>query len=171
MLKRILSVIAASAMVASAALAQSGTTISGRVTNEAGAPLPGASVFIPSLNVGTQTNDNGRYSFTVAGNRAAGQTVALTARVIGFSAKSVQVTLTNGSNITENFTLASNPLRLGEVVVTGAGTSTTREKLGVTINTVDSASITRAAAPQNIVSALSANLQVGCDFSPMAARV
>ncbi|MEO8945439.1 MAG: SusC/RagA family TonB-linked outer membrane protein [Gemmatimonadaceae bacterium] len=154
MLKRILSVIAASAMVASAALAQSGTTISGRVTNEAGAPLPGASVFIPSLNVGTQTNDNGRYSFVVAGNRAAGQTVGLTARIIGFTAKSVQITLTSGRDVTENFALISNPLRLGEVVVTGAGTSTTREKLGVTINTIDSASITRAAAPQNIVSAL-----------------
>ena len=156
MLKRILSVISASAMVASAALAQSGTTVSGRVTNEAGAPLPSASVFIPSLNVGSQTNDAGRYSFVVAGNRAAGQTVALTARVIGFTAKSVQITLTNGRDITENFVLTSNPLRLGEVVVTGAGTSTTREKLGVTINTVDSSAITLAAAPQNVVSALSA---------------
>ena len=154
MLKRILSVIGASAMVASVVAAQSGTTVSGRVTNEAGAPIAGANVFIPSLNVGAQTADNGRYSFVVVGNRAAGQTVALTARVIGFTAKSVQITLISGRDITENFTLASNPLRLGEVVVTGAGTSTTREKLGVTINTVDSASIRRAASPQNVVSSL-----------------
>ncbi len=154
MLKRILSVIGASAMVASAALAQSGTTISGRVTNDAGAPVAGASVFIPSLNVGAQTNDAGRYSFVVPATRAAGQTVLLTARVIGFTAKSFQVTLASGRDITQDFTLSSNPLRLGEVVITGAGTSTTREKLGVTINSVDSASITRAAAPQNIVSAL-----------------
>jgi len=156
MLKRILSVIGASAMVASAALAQSGTTVSGRVTNTAGAPLAGASVFIPSLNVGTQTNDAGRYTFVVAGNRAAGQTVALTVRVIGYTAESTQITLTNGRDITENFTLTSNPLRLGEVVVTGAGTETTREKLGVTINTVDSSAIRRAANPQNLVSGLAA---------------
>jgi TonB-linked SusC/RagA family outer membrane protein len=156
MLKRILSVIAGTAMVASAALAQSGTTVSGRVTNDAGAPVAGANVLIPSLNIGTQTNDAGRYSFVVTGSRAAGQTVALTARVIGFLAKSVQITLTSGRDIVQNFTLSSNPLRLGEVVVTGAGTSTTREKLGVTINTVDSATLRRAAAPQNVVSGLAA---------------
>jgi TonB-linked SusC/RagA family outer membrane protein len=155
MFKRILSVIGASAMVASVALAQ-GTTISGRVTNEAGAPLAGASVFIPSLNLGSQTNDAGRYTFVVAGARAAGQTVALTARVIGFTSKSVQITLTNGQNITENFVLVANPLRLGEVVVTGAGTSTTRERLTSTINSVDSASLHRVAQPQNVVSALAA---------------
>src|SRR6185437_10613101 len=155
MFKRILSVIGASAMVASVALAH-GTTISGRVTNEAGAPLAGASVFIPTLNLGSQTNDAGRYTFVVAGARAAGQTVALTARVIGFTSKSVQITLTNGQNITENFTLVSNPLRLGEVVVTGAGTSTTRERLTSTINSVDSASLHRVAQPQNVVSALAA---------------
>lgn len=156
MLKRILSVICASSMIASVVAAQSGTTVSGRVTNDAGAPVAGANVFIPSLNVGTQTNDAGRYSFVVTGNRATGQTVTLTARVIGFTAKSISITLKSGSDITENFTLSSNPLRLGEVVVTGAGTSTTREKLGVTINTVDSGTIRRAAAPQNIVSALAA---------------
>lgn len=155
MFKRILSVIGASAMVASVALAQ-GTTVSGRVTNEAGAPLAGASVFIPSLNLGSQTNDAGRYTFVVAGARAAGQTVTLTARVIGFTSKSVQITLTNGQNLTEDFTLVSNPLRLGEVVVTGAGTSTTRERLTSTINSVDSASLHRVAQPQNVVSALAA---------------
>ena len=154
MLKRILSVICASAMVASPAFAQSGTTVSGRVTNDAGAPVAGANVLIPSMNIGTQTNDAGRYSFVVTGTRAAGQTVMLTARVIGYSAKSVSIRLVNGTDIVENFVLTSNPLRLGEVVVTGAGTSTTREKLGVTINTVDSSSIRRASTPQNVVSSL-----------------
>jgi TonB-linked SusC/RagA family outer membrane protein len=43
---------------------------------------------------------------------------------------------------------------LGEVVITGAGTSTTREKLATTINTVDSSVIKRATQPQNVVSAL-----------------
>lgn len=154
MWKRILSVIGACSMVASVAYAQGGTTVVGRVTSDAGAALAGVSVFIPSLNVGTQTSDNGQYSFSVSASRAAGQTVALTARVIGFSAKTVQITLSPGQTVTENFVLTSNPLRLGEVVVTGAGTTTTREKLGVTINTVDSASIKRAGAPQNVVSAL-----------------
>lgn len=143
------------ATVASVASAQSGATISGRVTNEQGAPLPGANVFLIGLNIGSQTNDAGRYTFVVTGTRAAGQTATLTARVIGYSAKSVPVTLTAGSTINQDFSLTVNALRLGEVVVTGAGTSTTRERIASTINSVDSSAIRRASTPQNVVSALS----------------
>lgn len=133
-----------------------GVTISGRVTNGAGAPLPGASVFLQGLSIGSQTNDQGNYTFVVAPARANGQSATLTARVIGYAAKSITVTLTRGANITQDFALAANPLRLGEVVVTGAGTSTTREKLTATINTVDSTALRRVAQPQNVVSALAA---------------
>jgi len=133
-----------------------GVTISGRVTTEQGAPLPGASVFLQGLSIGSQTNDQGNYTFVVAAARATGQTATLTARVIGYAAKSASVTLAAGSSITQDFTLAANPLRLGEVVVTGAGTSTTRERLTTTINTVDSTSLKRAVQPQNLVSALAA---------------
>jgi TonB-linked SusC/RagA family outer membrane protein len=58
--------------------------------------------------------------------------------------------------------LVANPLQLGEVVITGAGTTTTREKLGTVINTVDSATIARSNEP-NIVNALAAkapNVQI-----------
>jgi len=156
LLSRYIAVTAALVTSASVAAAQGGTTISGRVTNDAGAPLPGASVFLQGLSIGSQTNDQGSYTFVVAPARATGQTATLTARVIGYAAKSVTVTLARGANITQDFVLAANPLRLGEVVVTGAGTSTTREKLTATINTVDSAAITRVAQPQNVVSALAA---------------
>ena len=156
LLSRIIAVTAALVTTASVAAAQGGTTISGRVTNDAGAPLPGASVFLQGLSIGSQTNDQGNYTFVVAAARATGQTATLTARVIGYAAKSASVTLTAGSSITQDFTLAANPLRLGEVVVTGAGTSTTRERLTTTINTVDSTSLKRAVQPQNLVSALAA---------------
>ncbi len=151
------------AIAASIAAAQAGTAISGRITSEQGAPLPGASVFLVNLNIGTQTNDAGRYTFLVSGARANGQTATLTARVIGYTAKSVSVVLTAGTTITQDFTLATNALRLGEVVVTGAGTSTTRERLTTTINTVDSSALRRVVQPQNVVSALAAqapNVQV-----------
>jgi len=108
------------------------------------------------MNIGTQTNDDGSYTFVVPASRATGATVPLTARVIGYTARSVPITLTPGSTITQDFTLTVNPFHLGEVVVTGAGMSTTREKLGVTINSVDSSMIRRAAEPQNLVTALAA---------------
>ncbi|MBX6330464.1 MAG: SusC/RagA family TonB-linked outer membrane protein [Gemmatimonadaceae bacterium] len=137
---------------AAAAAAQESATISGRVVSDAGAPLASASVFVEGLSQGTLTRDDGRYSFVIPGARVNGQTVTITARLIGFKAQSVQMTLTPGAH-TQDFTLAANPLRLGEVVVTGAGTMSTREKLGNVINTVDSAAIARS-NETNVVNAI-----------------
>ncbi|HEY0529712.1 MAG TPA: SusC/RagA family TonB-linked outer membrane protein [Gemmatimonadaceae bacterium] len=147
------------ALVAAAALplrAQSGTTITGRVTNASGIPLPSATVTIPSLGLGANTNAEGNYTIVVPASRANGQNATILARVIGYSATSTPVILTAGSSVTQNFALTVNPLRLDEVVVTGAGTSTSRERLTTTINTVDSSAIKRASSPQNLVTALAA---------------
>jgi TonB-linked SusC/RagA family outer membrane protein len=139
---------------ASGAIAQAGTTITGTVTNEQGVPLPAATVLIQGTTIGAHTDDAGRYTIVVPSARANGQTVTLVARVIGYAARTGPVTLTAGGNVSQNFALVVNPLNLDVVVVTGAGTSTTRERLTTTINTVDSSAITRAANPQNVVSAL-----------------
>ncbi|HWJ23933.1 MAG TPA: SusC/RagA family TonB-linked outer membrane protein [Gemmatimonadaceae bacterium] len=134
--------------------AQAQVTIAGRVTAEGGVPIPAASVFLEGMQIGAQTNDDGRYTFVVAAARATGQTATLSVRVIGYRPASQPVTLTSGTPITRDFTLATNPLRLGEVVVTGAGTTSTRERLGSVINSVDSSLLKRSAEPQNVVSAL-----------------
>ncbi|MDQ6769794.1 MAG: SusC/RagA family TonB-linked outer membrane protein [Gemmatimonadota bacterium] len=136
--------------------AQSGTTITGRVTNESGVPLPSATVTIPALGIRVVANAEGNYTLVVPASRANGQSTAVLARVIGYTAASSPVVLTAGSSVTQNFALAVNPLRLDEVVVTGAGTSTSRERLTTTINSVDSTAIRRASSPQNLVSALAA---------------
>jgi TonB-linked SusC/RagA family outer membrane protein len=141
---------------ASTLSAQSGTTISGTVTNEQGVPLPGATVLIQGTTNGAHTDDAGRYVIVVPANRANGQSAILVARVIGYSARQVPIVLAAGSNISQSFALVVNPLNLDAVLVTGAGTSTTRERLTTTINTVDSSALTRAANPQNVVSALAA---------------
>ncbi|HEY0971914.1 MAG TPA: SusC/RagA family TonB-linked outer membrane protein [Gemmatimonadales bacterium] len=135
--------------------AQEAATITGRVTSTTGAPVPAASVFIQDLGVGAQTTAAGTYSFTVPAARVQGQAATLTARAVGYTQATAQITL-RGGTITQDFALAANPLRLGEIVVTGAGTQTTRERLGNVINSVDSSLIQRAAEPQNVVSALTA---------------
>jgi TonB-linked SusC/RagA family outer membrane protein len=132
--------------------AQEGTTISGRVTGEQGRPISRASVFIEGMQIGTVTDANGQYSFTVPAARVTGQTVAISARIIGYAARHVRVALTPGS-ITQNFTLELNPLNLGEVVVTGSGTTSTVEKMGSVRNNVDSTLIRRS-NETNIVNAL-----------------
>ena len=157
MSRQILSVAAAAVLVAAAAVplcAQDPATVTGTVTNEAGAPIPAVQVYIQPLNIGAVTRDDGRYTLVVPGARATGQTVPLTARQVGFRAATAQVTLTAGQTITQDFRLAAAPVTLSAVVVTGAGTTSTRERLGSTINSVDSTLLQRAVEPQNVVSAL-----------------
>jgi outer membrane receptor protein involved in Fe transport len=132
--------------------AQQETRITGRVTNEAQTPVVGASVSVAGLRTGALSGPDGRYNFTIPAALVHGQVVALTARLIGFSAQTRQVALRSGTQ-TEDFMLVANALRLNEVVVTGAGTVTTREKLGNVINSVDSTLITRS-NESNVVSAL-----------------
>ncbi|MEA2764150.1 MAG: hypothetical protein QOK07_554, partial [Gemmatimonadaceae bacterium] len=117
MRKFISSVISMIALTVSTAFAQDVARVSGRVVSDAGAPLVGASVFIPGMGLGTTTGEDGTYAFVIPAGRATGQTVTLTARTLGYTASSAQITLTPGANITQNFTLAVNPLHLGEVVV------------------------------------------------------
>ncbi len=134
------------------ARAQQATTISGRVATESGAPLANASVFLQGMGVGTITDANGRYSFTVPAARVQGQTVNLTARFLGRTATSVPITLT-ASSVTHDFALTVNPFQIGEVVVTGAGTTSQVEKLGNVRNNVDSSQIARS-NETNIVNAI-----------------
>src|SRR2546430_15117387 len=78
----------------------------------------------------------------------------MAARRLGYKSQSAQVTLTAGG-VTHDFVLAANPLQLGEVVVTGAGTSTSAEKLGNVRNNVSSDLIQRA-GEANVVQSLAA---------------
>jgi TonB-linked SusC/RagA family outer membrane protein len=137
-----------------AAAQQQVATISGRVASEAGVGLSNATVYIESMGLGAQTNDEGRYSLVVPAARVNGQTVTIGARIIGYRSSTASIVITPGA-ITKDFVLATNPMRLGEVIVTGAGTSTTTEKLGNTINSVKAQDIVKSNEP-NIVNALAA---------------
>src|SRR5690348_15032581 len=97
---------AALALAPAIALAQQPTTITGRVTTEAGTPLQGASVTIPALSLGTYSNQDGRYTFTVPATRSTGQLVRVTARRIGYQAQAVNLTLSGGT-LTQDFTLVA----------------------------------------------------------------
>jgi TonB-linked SusC/RagA family outer membrane protein len=138
----------------SSATAQSGATISGRVLSESGSPIASATVAITSLGVGAQTDANGRYSFAVPAGRVAGQSAQLVARSLGFKPSTTTITLTPGPQ-SHNFALAANPLRLGEVVVTGSGTTAVRERLGTASSTVQAVDVGKS-GERNLSSALAA---------------
>jgi TonB-linked SusC/RagA family outer membrane protein len=128
--------------------------ISGVVTAAVGAPLAGATVAIVSLRLGTVTKDDGHYSFIVPASVATGQTVALSARSIGFKEQSVSVVLNAGPQ-TQNFSLESAPLKLDEVVVTGEGTTASARQLGTSRAGITDSSIAKSNEP-NIATALAA---------------
>src|SRR3982074_3485845 len=127
------------------ALAQA-ATVTGRITAADRGPVSDVAVTIPQLGVGAVTREDGRYVITIPGARVTGQLVALTARRIGYRAMSVQITLTPGT-VAQDLTLGANPLQLGEVVVTGARTTSTVERLGSVRNVVAPELIVKANEP------------------------
>src|SRR5882724_10689678 len=133
---------------------QQPVTLTGKVTNAAGLPLGQATVLVRDLNVGATTRPDGSYTLAVPGARVPPGPVTVVARAVGFKPATAQVTL-RGGTVRQNFTLPENPLRLGEIVVTGAGTVSETEKLGTGRSYVDSAAITSSNEP-NLVNALAA---------------
>jgi TonB-linked SusC/RagA family outer membrane protein len=140
-------------LVPAMASAQQAATVSGRVTNEAAAPVPGASVSIPSLGVGSYTSNDGRYTFTVPANRVTGQSVSLVARRIGYTPITASVTL-SGTSVTHDFRLSTATTQLEGVVVTALGLEREKRSLGIAAQSVSGSDLNRTQTP-NIVNALS----------------
>src|SRR5713101_1670034 len=120
-----------------APLAAQEAVIKGKITSETGEPLGGANVVVANTNLGAITAANGTYTLTIGANATRGQQVVLTARYIGHKPVTRTVTLSAGEQ-EQNFQLASDPLRLDEVVVTGVAEATDRRKLPMTVASVNS---------------------------------
>jgi TonB-linked SusC/RagA family outer membrane protein len=133
--RRILACMGMSALLPVAIAAQESASITGHVTGEGGIALAGVAVSVPELGLGGISRDDGSYAISVPSARVNRQAVTVTARRVGYKPKSARVTI-NPGKVTQDFVLEANPLQLGEVVVTGAGTSTEVEKLGSVRNTV-----------------------------------
>ena len=144
---------AISALPASAR-AQQRVTITGTVTSDSGVPLRGASVFEEGRNGGATTGIDGRYSITVASASERGRSLMLSARRIGYRQVTQAVTLAPAA-MTVDFALSAIPIQLSELVVTGEGTTTMREKLGSTVSSVNGVDIVSTHEP-NLVNALAA---------------
>ena len=86
--------------------------ITGKVTNETGAPLVGVSVVVKGTSRGTTTNANGVFSIAAD----AGETLEFS--IIGYKLSSVKI----GESATVNLQLAPEISGLNEIVVVGYGT-------------------------------------------------
>jgi len=126
---------------AAVAGAQAAGTISGRVTTEAGSPLPSASVAITSLGLGAYTDANGHYSITVPTNRLTGQTVTVIARRVGYRPRTIQITLLAGLHAQQDFALTEAPNALQGVVITALGISKPKSQLGTAVQQISGAEL------------------------------
>ena len=101
-------------LITGISLAQSGT-LKGRVIDELGLPLPGASVFLTDLEKGMPTDANGYFSLVElpVGNHQ------LKVTFIGYKTIEKTIAIIDGSTTTENFTMEPGYGQGGEVIVMG----------------------------------------------------
>lgn len=106
-------------------LAQAPPSISGRVTDEAGQPLPGVTVVEKGTTAGTTTDSDGRYAFRVS---SAGAVLAFS--FVGYQAR--EETVGNRTNL--DITLRAADETLNEVVVVGYGTQQKKDLTGSVVS-------------------------------------
>ena len=98
--------------VLSAGVQQQSITITGKVTDVAGDPLPGVSVTIKGLTQGTASDANGAFTLSVAN-----ENVTLIFTYIGFVRQEIEV----GNRRTINVMMLEDIRQIEEVVVVGYG--------------------------------------------------
>ena len=102
-------------------------TVSGKVIDKSGDPIPGVSVYIKGTTNGTTTDIDGRYSLMVDNND-----VVLVFSFIGFETQEIPV----GDRTEINVTLMEQVSKLNEVVVTALGISKEKKSLGYALTEV-----------------------------------
>lgn len=104
--------------------------VTGVVKAETGEAIPSTTVVIPSLNLGTMTDEQGRYSISIPDSRLTGEPITVLARRIGYSARNRTVTPTAGATTTLNFVLPVVVNTLQGVVTTALGVQREKSQLG-----------------------------------------
>ena len=107
-------------------------SVSGRVTNEAGAPVDNAQVYI--LEVGRDARTNAEGAYRIARVPAGTHTVRV--RTVGYRSASAQVTVAAGQTATQDFQMTRDPLNLSAVVVTGTVSPRSNLESSVAITTM-----------------------------------
>lgn len=106
-------------------------TITGKVTDDQGLPLPGVNIVVKNTSNGTQTDFDGLYSI----NAAQGSTLLFS--YLGFSDKEVPV----GAGNTIDIQLEASTAQLEEVIVTAQGIKREKKSLGYAVSEIKSQEI------------------------------
>ena len=106
-------------------------TITGKVTDDKGAPIPGASILVKGTNLGTSTGSDGSFSISVPSTAK-----ALIISSIGLGEKEISLTASNDYPVTLSTTAGD----MTEVVVVAYGTKKKTDLTG-SVGTVKGADI------------------------------
>lgn len=144
-LKRALKTLALIPILLPATLAAQNATgiVRGKVTETgSGRPVADAQVIIAGTRLAGLTNTNGEFQIVAVpvGERS------VSARRIGYQPADKAVTVTAGATANVDLVLTASAVNLSEVLVTGSAAPTERRKIGTSIASVDSSTISRAQA-------------------------
>ncbi len=109
--------------------------ITGKVTDEKGEPLAGATVSIKGTTQGSITGADGSFTLSIPNDQA-----VIIVSYVGYNKKEVAV----GSQTVLNVSLAPNDGNLQEVVVTALGVSRESRTLGYAVSTINAEVMTKA---------------------------
>ncbi|RYF66137.1 MAG: SusC/RagA family TonB-linked outer membrane protein, partial [Cytophagaceae bacterium] len=134
------------------ALAQSATryTVKGRITEDDGQPLPGATLLIAGTTIGTSSDAEGNYTL---GATIKPGPATLVISAIGYETLRQAITFGTTEQITLNLTVKAAPTNLDEVVVTGSTLSAPKRELGNAISTVRAADLVQSGSG-NLINSL-----------------
>lgn len=113
-------------------------TVSGKVSDSNGTPLPGVSIQVKGTNAGTSTDGDGKYTIVVPDENA-----VLMFSFIGFAAQEVVV----GTQTNIDIVLVEDINQLGEIVVTAFGIEREKKKLGYSVTEVNGDAIQTTREP------------------------
>lgn len=109
-------------------------TVTGKVTDEAGLPMPGVSIKVKGTDAGSQTDVQGRYVLNIPD--ASASNVVLVFSFVGYTTQ--EVPLNGGSSLNVQLKASSNSLN--EVIVVGYGSVKKKDLTGsVSVVNVDNA--------------------------------
>ena len=112
--------------------------VTGKITDESGAPLSGASVVVKGTSNGVVTDARGTYSITVSGNNA-----TLEVSFLGYVGQDVAV----GGRSVIDLSLAEDSQVLDEVVVTALGIKKDTRKVGYAVSSINAQELTKVGSP------------------------
>ena len=115
------------------------STVSGIVSDNSGAPLPGVNILIKNTNKAVSTDLDGKYAFTKIDNG----NITLVASYIGF--KTLEINVSVSDNTVQNITVVEDANVLEDVVVTGVVNPKSRLESSVSVSSIGTKQIEQSA--------------------------